>query len=62
MGFLGTAAISRELDEQWKVLTTLRLVLDPAKMAAADLKRRYADHAALGQAIIDFARPHVRPR
>ena len=55
MGFLGTATIARELDEEWKALTTLRLVLEAARMAADDLMRRYPDHATLGQAVIDLA-------
>ncbi len=54
MGFLGTATIARELDEEWKALTTLRLVLEAARMAADDLMRRYPDHATLGQAVIDL--------
>jgi len=54
MGFLGTATIGRELDEEWKALTTLRLVLEAARMAADDLMRRYPDHATLGQAVIDL--------
>jgi hypothetical protein len=55
MGFLNTATIIRELDEEWKALTTLRLVLEAARTAAADLMRRYPDHATLGQTIIDLA-------
>jgi hypothetical protein len=54
MGFLGTATIARELDEEWKALTTLRLVLEAARMAADDLMRHYPDHATLGQAVIDL--------
>jgi hypothetical protein len=54
MGFLGTATIARELDEEWKALTTLCLVLEAARMAADDLMRRYPDHATLGQAVIDL--------
>jgi hypothetical protein len=45
MDFLSRTAISRELDEEWKALTTLRLVLDAAEMEAGDLMRRYPDHS-----------------
>ncbi len=55
MGFHNTAALTRELDEEWKALTTLNLVLDAAKQAARDLMRRYPDHRTLAQSILDFA-------
>jgi hypothetical protein len=55
MGFLSRTAINRELDEEWKALTTLRLVLDAAELAAVDLMRRYPDHAGLSPAVVDFA-------
>ncbi len=46
MGFFSTAALTRELDEEWKALTTLGLTLDAAKQAATDLMRRYPAHRA----------------
>jgi hypothetical protein len=55
MGFLGTATFVREIDDEARALTALRLVLGAAKTAAADLMRNYPGHEALGQAIIDFA-------
>ena len=55
MGFLGTATIVGEIDEEARALCALRLVLGAAKKAAAELMRRYPRHAALGQAVIDFA-------
>jgi hypothetical protein len=55
MGLHSTAALTRELDEEWKALTTLSLVLDAAKKAASDLMRRYPDHRRLAQSILDFA-------
>jgi hypothetical protein len=41
MGFHNTAALTRELDEEWKALTTLGLTLDAAKKGATELMRRY---------------------
>jgi len=54
MGFFSTAALTRELDEEWKALTTLGLTLDAAKQAATDLMRRYPAHRALARSILDF--------
>ena len=55
MGFHSTAALTHELDEEWKALTTLGLTLDAAKQAATDLMRRYPAHRALARSILDFA-------
>ena len=55
MGFFSTAALTHELDEEWKALTTLGLTLDAAKQAATDLMRRYPAHRALARSILDFA-------
>jgi len=55
MGFHSTATLTRELDEEWKALTTLSLILDAAKQGATELMRRYPEHRASAQAVIDFA-------
>jgi hypothetical protein len=55
MGFFSTAALTHELDEEWKALTTLGLTLDAAKQAATHLMQRYPDHRTLAQSVLDFA-------
>src|SRR5437773_2317535 len=55
MGFHSMAALKRDLDEEWKALTTFGLTLDAAKQAASDLMQRYPAHRALGRSILGFA-------
>ncbi len=55
MGFHSTAALKRDLDEEWKALTTLGLTLDAAKQAASDRMKRYPAHRALARSILGFA-------
>jgi hypothetical protein len=59
MGFFSTAALTHELDEEWKALTTLGLTLDAAKQAATDLMRRYPAHRMIAQSVLDFAEDGV---